>query len=296
MLLDCLCNRKMSTELNKLYYLKDQDRRKPLGEGVDSKVYRVYDRVDGESYAMKVLNAEVNIIPDGDLYTPNFLTEARILIDLANAPHIMHVERVFHESPLDFGGLKMRDAHVLITTIPDEPYVTLDQIQFKNTTQVRYVFVQIARALAAIDRVNVSHMDLHLGNVLVNKHDLNVTVIDFGRSQYKNVLPYYYTNTIRAWEYFAPPELKKDGIFGYDQVTVWCFGVLMYYTIARKGVPKMPVQFEKLFSRLLRDLLGKIFVPYEKRIGLRAMLSHPYFNPDAKDSEEMAMPTIVRNN
>lgn len=285
----------MSTELNNLYYLKERDRREPLGKGADSTVYRVYDREDGESYAMKVLNAEENIVPEGDLYTPNFLTEARILIDLADAPHVMHVKRVFRESPLDFGGLKMRDAHVLITTTPEEPYVTLDRIQFKNTTQVRYVFVQIAQALTAIDNANASHMDLHLGNVLVNKHDMEVTVIDFGRSQYKNVLPYYYTNTVREWQYFAPPELKEQGIFGYDQVTVWCFGVLMYYTVARQKVPKkMPVKFEKLFSRLLGDLLGKVFVPYTQRIGLRAMLAHPYFDLNAQDSEEMAMTTIVK--
>ena len=280
-----------------------------LGKGSDGYVYDVTDRVTKASYAAKIVYIS-NQVP---MYSDRFPLEAKIMVSLRNVPHVPKLERFFIENEMTIGGKYVYPSFVMVMTTPTPPFGSLSRFKkfsdFKKLT--RTVLSQIATILRDLDDNNVCHMDLYSENILISATpSANANVIDFGRAQYKNV-PYTYQD-IDTYAAFpgSPPELRLTernfrlrtpiigfraamlqyredmrNIFDYDRQTVWSFartifelfdGEVFYEQVHLD--PSQLVKYPVSMPPMVVDLLRKVFVPYQRRIGLREMLDHPYFN------------------
>lgn len=265
----------MSVELKRLYKTL-----KKLGEGADGSVYMVLSKSTGLKYAMKVIN--MRSITADDMFTEDFPLEAKMMVDLSGVDGVVQLQHVFREKPLRYGNVKMDDSFVLVMSIPPTAYSMLGSGKIKYKSQLRVVFSKLASILRKVDDHNISHMDLHDGNVLVEDKSLNVTLIDFGRAQYKT-RPYALIEALRRWKQ-SPPELVEDGVFDYDMITVWLFGRMMYEMFVSDDTSTYPdVTRVNWMPPLLQKLLSKVFVPYENRIGLRQMFDDKYFDLSVAD-------------
>ncbi len=282
--------------------------RKKLGEGVEGLVYEVEDTLTVIPYAAKITYADERL----NMYDDILPMEARIMIALEKVPNVPKLLHVFVENAMSIYGKYIHPSIVVVMTKVPDPYCTLMEFQADEqlqTNELRKIFANLAKTLRDIDDCNISHGDLHAGNVLL-WGDLDTTLIDFGRSQFKSTpYPMDLLITYAGWV-GSPPELqlvhrnyiaelntapglssyilkkyesKFRSVFNYDRQTVWRVGMMLFE--AYKGAwrydevkTKPDFQFPNGMPSLCMQLLNKVFVPAESRIGLREMLNHPYFD------------------
>lgn len=232
---------------------------KMLGSGTDGSVYEVKKR-DGGSYAMKVMD-----VGKVDMYYVRGLPlEAYVMIDLDGVEGVCRMDRVWHSRP--YGEIE--EAYCMVMEMPvGGSYCALYEMEYCYRSHLRVVFSRLCKVLERVNEKNISHMDLHGGNVLVVRKSLRVTLIDFGRAQYKSVVPYEHAESYRKW-IGSPPELRQDGLFDYDRQTVWTFGRMLFESLdGGRG------------SRLCEDFLGRVLVrDYRRRMTLDEMFKHPYMD------------------
>lgn len=267
----------MSLQLNKTYKYVGT-----IGSGADASVVKVRDKKTDIEYAMKVV--KISSISDFDMYSDYLPLESRLLIDLVGVDGVVQVERVFRERPLFFGKLKDDDSFCTVMQMPPTKYYSLDMVDIKLNSTLRKIFARLIAALKEVDDRGIAQMDIHAGNVLVEEKDLRVTVIDFGRAQYKS-RPYHFQEQVVKWSEH-PPELTADdfSLFDYDLYTPWEIAKLMFTFYKPKGKGKTPSIIYPDLSKfpnippMLKDLFSKVFVPYTRRIRLRQFFEHPYFD------------------
>ena len=260
----------MSKELNRLYKFS-----RFIQKGTDASVFLVIYRESNEKRALKVIR--VQDLEPTNMFSEHFILEAKIMIDLKDVKGVPKLHHVFRENPISFGGVPRFDSFVLAMSIPPNKYTELVKHFFTKKSNMRKAHSQLSRILKDLNDRHIAHNDLHSSNVLIETDFLQVTLIDFGRAQYKNK-PYGFIDNLRNWTE-SPPELRDQGIFNYDSSTTWTFGRLMLDKYVRN--PKAPyplIAKYKSVPPMLKDLLSKIFVPYEKRIPLVEVFKHPYFD------------------
>ena len=259
---------RMSVELKRLYKTL-----RKLGSGADGSVYEVQSRSSGVKYAMKVVKMES--ISAEEMFTSEFPLEAKLMVDLSGVEGVVQLEHVFREKPMMYGAVRNADSFVLVMAMPETSAKVLSVVRLRSKSNARVVFSRLAAIVGRVDAHGISHMDLHSGNVLVEEKSLGVTLIDFGRAQYKS-RAYGYVDALRRWEE-SPPELIGEGLFDYDRCTVWYMAKMMYDKY-QPDARKFPELSARVFPPLLLSLLARVFVPWQTRIGLREMLAHPYFD------------------
>ncbi len=257
---------------------------KKMGQGADGSVWEVVNKSNQKKMAVKVVKLES--ISTYDMYTTHFLLEARIMMDLVDVDGVPHIEHFFRGTPT-FPGAEIKDSFVFTMTRPEKVHDTLDVSTILNKMTLRNIFIKLAHALQGVDKKGISHMDLHVGNVIVSKDFSEVMLLDFGRAQYKN-MPFspILLERMFTWD-LAPPELRDDGNLQYDPCTTWLFGKMMYMKYVRDHNMKTiytDVQNDNTLPPLLKDLLNRVFQPLEKRITLQEMFKHKYFDPNVKEN------------
>lgn len=268
----------MPTELMEMFYYV-----KFIAEGTDGSVHLMAKKDTGKKYAVKFVKTDS--LTKHDMYTKNFPLESRILIDLVGAKGIVQLEYVFKEKNINLGELKDVTGYAYVMdTPPTEPYVDLYNYKAYFKEELRVIFSHIAQGLREMEKRNITHVDLHSSNVLVET-SLKTTIIDFSRAQYKNT-PYPYVEPMTNVPHTLP-EIRKKGkkginFFDYDQLTVWSMGLIIFEKYSKNT--KQPAHLPDMkrypsFPPMVKDLLSRIFVSEAaKRISFKDMLEHPFFN------------------
>ncbi|OMJ74543.1 hypothetical protein SteCoe_26504 [Stentor coeruleus] len=128
--------------------------------------------------------------------------------------------------------------------IMKQPWKRLEEVEAAE------IFGQFMQGLAYCHRINISHRDIKLENVLINKFH-QIKLIDFGFSTIsatKNKKSYIYCGTPN---YMAPEIIKKIDYAG-PPVDIWASGVLLY-TIVTGVFPFSSTSESKVFKRILRN-------------------------------------------
>ena len=289
----------MAAELKRLY--KTQ---KLLGQGQDAKVYKVLSRTDNEYYAMKVVPSKV--YGPKDMYVSEVPVEAKIMIDVIGLPGIVQLEQFVHAKPFEYENLpKNADSYVYVMKMDQTGSEEMNKYEMNDKSVLRLLFSQLAQSLRRIDDKGISHMDLHGGNVMIGLRSRDVTLIDFGRAQYKNV-PYQDIETYRTWN-LAVPEMrsknakreivKNPAPFDYDQATVWCLARMIYEKHEKSDWTDYPdLNKNKRLPPIMKNLLEGILKPGE-RTKLRDVLNHPYFDMTVQENyNECGLTIPVKKN
>jgi serine/threonine protein kinase len=91
---------------------------------------------------------------------------------------------------------------------------------------------EILKAIAACHEKNICHRDLKLENLLIDKLDKQVKVIDFGLAEKfdpdDGIKGYFGT-----LEYLAPEVAIKNGSYT-EKCDMWSLGVIMYAMLTKK--------------------------------------------------------------
>ena len=106
---------------------------------------------------------------------------------------------------------------------------------------------------------NILHLDLHPGNILVNKKGLIPKITDYGLSKIYENKPYY-TDIVLAPIYRAPellvqnllntgPNINSTYQYG-PEVDMWTFGILVYYIYTKKYIFSITDDFRVLLLEI----------------------------------------------
>ena len=272
--------------------------RRQLGKGVDGSVYEVEDRLSGEIYAAKITYANRELRMSDDIMT----MEARIMVALEDVRGIPKVISLFHEnemtiatrlaapSSVSTGSRLIQPSAVLVMTTPEPPYSTLASLRTTGmeSNRIREIFSSLIGILKKMDDHDIAHNDLHSGNVLVSGTD--VTLIDFGRSEFKTI-PYdmnwiiTYAQPNKQQEIANKYKFEFRKMYDYDRQTVWrvammlfeSYGGIIYDESIRHDL-KDTIHYPSRMPRIVMALLNRVFIPYTKRINIHDFFNYDFFN------------------
>lgn len=220
-----------------------------IGATSTSRVYAV-SAADGTPMVAK-------LVPKARLYhdRTGVPLEVKIMMDLSDMPGVSHIDRYCE---LESRG---RPTVAIVMDRPAGEFSTYHGIRNARTDdEKRVILSKLVDVLRRLDQRRIAHNDLHENNILVSGTD--VTLIDFGRAQYKD-RPFHLVELYRSWDR-SPPELRERGVFDYDRMTTWCIGL-----IVKRSFGEPPP--------LARDLLRKISVCPQHCITLHQLFDHPFF-------------------
>ncbi|KAJ8409155.1 hypothetical protein AAFF_G00241760 [Aldrovandia affinis] len=207
-----------------------------LGEGFFGEVHEgVYKKQPGEMISVAVKTCK-------DCSTDvkeKFMSEAVIMKNLDH-PHIVRLIGIIEEDPVwivmelyQYGELGN--------------YLTENQHKLTNVTLVLYT-LQICKALAYLEGVNMVHRDIAVRNVLVASPDC-VKLGDFGLSRYIEEEEYYKASVTRLPIKWMAPESINFRRFT-SASDVWMFAVCMWEVISRGQQPFFWLENKDVINQL----------------------------------------------
>ena len=197
---------------------------------------------------------------------------------------------------------------------------SMDLMQFSNTDEftpllAQKFFHELVEILIQCLASGVIHHDVKPENILVDRQNQTIKLIDFGCGTYHRS---FYTQ-FRGTGDYLPPEYYRNKVYHGEPATVWSLGVLlfnimyrhmpfdfMYRSLADPITTEYDINFWEDNSvppqcrALLQDML--VF-DANKRISLKGILSHPAVSSpwfDLSDMEEVEelidLPIVVFDN
>ncbi|XP_052009568.1 protein-tyrosine kinase 2-beta-like [Xyrauchen texanus] len=207
-----------------------------LGEGFFGEVHDgVYKSKTGEG-----VNVAVKTCKDcrADI-KEKFMTEASIMKKLDH-PHIVRLIGVIEEDPVwivmelyQYGELGN--------------YLMENQHKLTNVTLILYI-LQISKALAYLEGINMVHRDIAVRNVLVAKPDC-VKLGDFGLSRYIEEEEYYKASVSRLPIKWMAPESINFRRFT-SASDVWMFAVCMWEIMSQGQQPFFWLENKDMINQL----------------------------------------------
>ncbi|XP_017476540.1 PREDICTED: probable myosin light chain kinase DDB_G0271550 [Rhagoletis zephyria] len=264
-----------------------------LGRGISSTVRRCIEKETGKEFAAKII--DLGAATEAGETNPYHMLEATrqeisILRQVMGHPYIIDLQDVFESDAFVFLVFELCPKGELFDYLTS--VVTLSE---KKT---RTIMRQIFEGVEYIHAKNIVHRDLKPENILLDENH-NVKITDFGFArQLKDEEKL--TDLCGTPGYLAPETLKCnmfEGSPGYSkEVDIWACGVIMFTLLV--GCPpfwhrKQMVMLRNIMegkysftspewadiSEDPKDLIRKcLVVDPAKRITVKEILKHPYFN------------------
>lgn len=166
-----------------------------------------------------------------DRYKSKFVKEARTIATL-NHPNIIHIYDVFEENDTAYYVMDYIDGE----TLQDMVAAGGAMSEIKAQNYIR----QLADALDYIHSRDIIHLDVKPSNVIVNKADGRVILIDFGLSKhYDSSGAQTSTTPIGISHGYAPIEQYRDGGVNTfsPRTDIYSLGATFYYLVVGKTPP-----------------------------------------------------------
>ncbi|XP_035277666.1 protein tyrosine kinase 2 beta, b isoform X1 [Anguilla anguilla] len=207
-----------------------------LGEGFFGEVHEgVYKKQSGERISVAVKTCK-DCSPD---VKEKFMSEAVIMKNLDH-PHIVRLIGIIEEDPVWIVMELYQHGEL-------GNYLTENQHKLTNVTLVLYT-LQICKALAYLEGVNMVHRDIAVRNVLVAEPDC-VKLGDFGLSRYIEEEEYYKASVTRLPIKWMAPESINFRRFT-SASDVWMFAVCMWEIMSRGQQPFFWLENKDVINQL----------------------------------------------
>ena len=270
--------------------------REQLGKGGFGTVYSGIRNRDGLNVALKHVSKS-KVLAWETLNGHKVPQELKFLLDLQRVPGVVKL--------LDF--YEREDSFIFVM---EKPVVHMDLFDYiTNKTRLeedvaRSFFQQVVETVTACSRAGIVHRDIKDENLVVDLHNLQLTLIDFGSAGFTQSEDYKVNIIIiiiivlcsHSLSYclicqkydgtrvYSPPEWIGEGRYQWEALTVWSLGVLLYDMVVG-DVPwqddeeiltakmKLPRNLSVPCRRLLR---GCLEVSEDERLTLRQILDHQW--------------------
>ncbi len=236
----------------------------PLGQGGMGIVYRAYDRLTGQTVALKQVMLTLEKLHTGS--HPHNNDRYQLLLSLAQEfkflASLRHPNII---SVFDYGFDSER-----------RPYFTMELLEEAQTlreagraqplaVQVE-LLIQTLQALAYLHRRNILHHDLKPENVLVSKG--RVRVLDFGLSMpHEHIRDHDYSGTLL----YLPPEIFLGATYTFA-ADLYAVGIMAYELLVGRH-PFCTTDLDQFLEQLINDEPDLNLVPTALAAVLAKLLS-----------------------
>lgn len=268
-----------------------------LGEGTFGQVRLAVHKVTHVHYAVKIIN--LNLIQQSRM-AEQLKREISILRRLQHV-NVVNLVEVLRNKKFFFLVTELIDGGDLFDRLADK--------RILSEQEARLYFTQIGQALEYCHRAGVCHRDLKLENVLITREGI-VKLADFGFAnifvdQEHEIL----LKTTCGTPAYIAPEILKHAPYHGERVDVWSCGIILYYMVAGelpfdddsneemfRSITDGRYTMPEHFSRELQDLIAKILVTDDSaRIGLSAIMQHPWYTKEEEEEEEDGLRWAAEN-
>lgn len=181
-----------------------------MGEGAHGIVKKCVDKLTKQICAVKILTFEREHVL---LFKKNFID-----IKALQHPHILTYKALFFQQ-------KHSRCYLVMDYLP---FPNLEQVVIDSEDEFKRIIFQILITLRYIHQKKICHRDVKPENILYNKVNQSIKLIDFGiskkieeRGRKRDML------TPTGTPFYRAPQILEGG--GYDQmVDMWALGVTMF--------------------------------------------------------------------
>ncbi|KAH3736696.1 uncharacterized protein LOC127851398 [Dreissena polymorpha] len=262
---------------------------KIVGEGSFAKVRQGLHIIAREKVAVKIVPKKAVLLRE---YVKRSVRREAVLLQKLEHPNIVHLFEIMETENSYYLVLEYADGGEFIKYLSDRQRLSEDESR-------KYIR-QMASAVDHMHMSNITHRDLKLENLLLDK-DMNIKIIDFGQS---NVF-YGDTslNTQCGSPMYAAPEIFCSRKYG-SAVDIWSMGICLYAMLSGKlpFMPDPPNNLTLLHSLILRgvrvpdhvsdtcaNLIARMLaVDVYHRITMDDLLLHPWLH------ENHETPLVIR--
>lgn len=281
-------------EFNNDIDLNNFEKIEKIGKGQFSTVYKVKNKIDGCTYAMKVI--EKNPESQKDIQLKQLRREIENLLKCFSINNCGVV--------LLLGYKETKEKYILIFEYCNtnlEQYIEKNYSNKKlKLDEIKLLFLDLNEGFRHLYENNIIHRDIKINNILIkyrfnDKNDIIPLLADFGISR-DNSLDNPMTSNI-SWALLSAPEILENGNDYSFASDLWSIGILLYklafgkYPFEGKGIiqvynnimnsPNLEESGDKNFDDLIRNLLNK---NKKRRITYEQYFSHPFFKFDEPQS------------
>lgn len=204
---------------------------RPLGEGGQAKVMRVWDAATGMWYAAKE--------PRRERYWKRLKREADLL------------ERIDHENVIKLVCLSLPSRRLILEYAAWGTVARLAVDKSLSRQESLTIVSQCLSALAHLHAIDIVHRDVKPANILVSsRHPLCVKLSDFG---YSRDVDEYLDSRVGTATYMAPE--VHDGSCYTTAVDIWSLGVVAFELTHRRLPPYSSRYARKVVRELERELV-----------------------------------------
>lgn len=208
--------------VNRRYTIQDK-----LGSGAMGAVFRVYDRLTGQTIALKrVLTAMEQVGSSGSSDSTDFrLILSREFQTLASLrhPHIVSV--------LDYGFDSEHAPYFTMNLVEGAQTLSEASVEQSIETRIRYI-IEMLQALSYLHHRDILHRDLKPGNVLVDASG-TVKMLDFGLSLSSALsMSNMEAGTVGTLAYMSPELFSEEE--GSTASDLYAAGVVAYELLTSK--------------------------------------------------------------
>ena len=208
-----------------------------LGKGGFAYCIQVYDQIDKQTYAMKIIHK----IHNGKLRAMDKIeNEISILMDMDHK-NVCKMVRYFEDQDHVYIVMELCDNRSLIDLLKVRHHIT--EIEAKSYLS------QLIRALKYIHARKVIHRDLKLGNLFLTK-DMELKVGDFGLSERVQDDNQKLKSMSGTPNYIAPEILLSKEGHSYE-VDIWAIGVITYTMLV--GRPPFQSKTSKITCSKIKE-------------------------------------------
>lgn len=204
--------------------------------GATSQTYKIQE--NGQTLFMKKLRPELN---SDKRYRDLFYKEYNAG-KIIHSPYIAKYIDIKDDAEGLYIIMEYVNGHSLKDKIKKEPQY------FKNKVNVKKLLLQLCRALQALHKKNIVHLDINPGNIIISQINGDIKLVDLGFC-----LSDYNDQTAGCTAKFGAPEAIENKMKDIDaRSDIYSIGCLLQY-IEEKSDIKLPRYIENIKNRCLQQ-------------------------------------------